>query len=86
MATSFANGTLTTSRAMTVAQAQRLIDGVLGAENIPTTKADGTPLTNAEKRAAFDDWLWRYLKNDAKSWETRQAAATAAATAESELP
>lgn len=86
MATQFTNGTLTISKAMTSVQAQRLINGVLGANGISTKNPDGTDMTNAQKMAAFDDWLWRYLKNDAKSWEARQAATTAATTAETELP
>lgn len=86
MATTFANGTLTIGRAMTATQATRLIDGVLGAEAI-TRLPDGTPITtNAQKMAAFDAWLWGYLKNDAVSYEARQAATTQTTTSTTELP
>lgn len=86
MPTTFANGTLTIARTLTAAQAQRLIDGVLGANGVSTTNPDGTALTSAQKRVAFDQWLWRHLRGDAVSWEARQAAATAAAQAETDIP
>lgn len=86
MATTFSNGTLTITKTTTATLAQRLITGVLGANGIPVVKPDGTALTNQEKMDAFDAWLWRYLKNDAKSYESRSAGSTAATTAETELP
>lgn len=84
MAVTFTNGdpkgTLTITKDFTQAQATRLIDGVLARNNISTTG-----MSLAQKRAAFNDWLWKYLISDAKSWEAEQAAITAASTADTEL-
>jgi hypothetical protein len=89
MAVTFTNGdpkgTLTIDKQFTAAQATRLVDGVLGRNNIPTKNADGSNFNLAQKRAAFNEWLWKYLIADAKSWEAEQEALIAATTADTEL-
>lgn len=82
MAASFANGTLTLTKAITLTQARRYVASILAAEGIAVPAG----ATDQQKLDLFDDWLWKYLKADAISYEARQAAATQAAASNTELP
>ncbi len=91
MATAYTNGALTVTWTMTTALASRLVNGVLASNGISTTAIDNNgALTQAQKNQAkmdlFDAWLRGYLRSEVKSIEGRQAGATAAATADTELP